>query len=113
MKYFNLMFLMIFNLLSFSAWSGDVTGKIEYVQTNVISGQNSNYGVIKLDRISSSRPSCATDTQGRMIFSLDSSGGKALLSIALAAKASNASLFITGTGTCHSGLEMVSFARYL
>lgn len=87
---------------------GNIVGKIEYVQVNV----GTNYGVVKFDQVSESRPSCATDPEGRMIFSLDGSGGKALLSMALAAKASIATVSIYGTGSCNGALELVEFARY-
>lgn len=57
------------------------------------------------------RPSCATDAGRRMIFSLDNEGGKAFYSMILAAKVSDSIIWVYGTGYCHSGLELVSFAR--
>jgi len=84
------------------------SAKIEYVQVNNIAG-SSNVVVIKFDTPPTS-PSCADD---RMIASLDTSGGKALLSIALTAHASGKSVSVQGAGQCDGNLEVVSYMRVL
>lgn len=98
--------------LSFNAFSaGTADSKVDFVQVNIDSGSNSHYGVVRFITKPTGSPSCATDTQGRMIFSLETEGGKAFYSLVLSAKISNSSIWVYGTGFCHSGLELVSYAR--
>jgi hypothetical protein len=89
------------------AWSGSTTSTLQFVQVNV----DPNRAYIKFDSPPTNGPSCATDD--RMTIDLQTTGGRAAMSSALAAKASNRQVFVAGTGTCIGGFERVSYMRVL
>ncbi len=106
-----ILLIILINLL-FSSYSiaGSVTSKIKYVQI-VAGGNIPNTVLIKFEAPPVDRPSCATDD--RMVADLSTPSGKAILSIALAAKASGAEVFSGGSNSCSTNLEKILYIRYL
>jgi hypothetical protein len=94
---------------SSSAWSSGIVNSstVSYVQVN--SSQERAY--IKFTSDPATPPSCATDP--RMSIDLMTHAGRAMLSIALTAKASGKQLFAAGHGACFSNYEEIHYIRLL
>ncbi|SMF57439.1 hypothetical protein SAMN02745866_03673 [Alteromonadaceae bacterium Bs31] len=102
--------LMSLFLMSLGVSAGEVTAKIKYIQVNVIAGTK-DIVVVKFESEPINRPPCATDD--RMIVKLDTEAGRAVLSMALAAKAADRAIYMRGTGDCTNALENIAYLRFI
>jgi hypothetical protein len=91
------------------AHAGSTTSKILYIQTNAKTA-TPNVAAIKFVTPPSQRAGCASDD--RMILNLETEGGKAAFSIALAAKTAGLAINAAGNGDCTGALENVGYLRF-
>ena len=115
MKYTISRLMLLFCVLPLSVplHAGGVEGKVVFVQIGSGYTPDNVYALVKFDVAPNNQPSCATDPTNRFAINPATEAGKAMLSVLLTAKTTDATVEIIGTNDCNvmATRESVSYLR--
>jgi hypothetical protein len=102
--------LVLLSFISINSFAGYVKSTISKIQVNSDKvGENYSFLVFFSQEIDSA--DCVSDSQNRMIGSLETESGRALYSALLAARLSGNDVEVWGSKLCVNGIEKISFIR--
>lgn len=95
-----------------SALAGEVTGRIEFIQTGYGMTPEDVYVLVKMNSPTTNGASCAGDT--RFAVNPTTNAGKVILALLTTARASGMSVYLVGSGSCMANTyETISWMRLL